>query len=303
MQDGPLRTLLFVPATRPEWLAKAAAAGTDACVIDLEDSVPESVKAQARAQAPGMLSEAKRIGLPAFVRINATTTAHWLDDLRAVVVDGLWGIALSKADTPEDVVRVDGVLSYLERERGLAAESIDIQPLLETAHGMHQAAKVLAASRRVRSFFGGSARDGDINRELGYRWTRDGKETLFLRSKLILDGRAAGVAYPIGGTWADIQDTEGLAEFAAENRDLGYTGMYVIHPSHVPVVNQAFTPSSEDLRRYQHIIDALEAAHREGSGATVADGVLVDEAMATRARAYIAGARRFGLPMDHDTEA
>ena len=89
MQDGPLRTLLFVPATRPEWLAKAAAAGTDACVIDLEDSVPESVKAQARAQAPGMLSEAKRIGLPAFVRINATTTAHWLAEVIAELSKGV----------------------------------------------------------------------------------------------------------------------------------------------------------------------------------------------------------------------
>lgn len=303
MQDRPLRSLLFVPATRPDWLVKAAASGADACVIDLEDSVPEAAKTQARNQAREMLSQANQTEYPAFVRINATATAHWLDDLRAVVVDGLWGIALPKADTRDDVVKVDGILSYLERERGLALNSIDIQPLLETTNGMLHATTVLAASPRVRSFFGGSARDGDINRELGYRWTREGRETLFLRSKLILDARAAGVQYPIGGTWADIEDLDGLAQFAAENRDLGYTGMYAIHPAHVTMINQAFTPSVEELERYQRIIDALDRAHERGSGATASDGVMVDEAMATRARAYIASASLMEMRVNHEAEA
>lgn len=287
MQAHPLRSLLFVPATKPSWLAKAVAAGADACVIDLEDAVSEANKADARPSARAMLSEAAQSGYPAFVRINGTQTDHWLKDLEWVVVEGLWGIALPKADRAADIVKLDGILSYIESDRGLAPGSIDIQPLLETANGMLHASEVLAASPRVRSFFGGSARDGDINRELGFRWTPAGKETLFIRSKFILDARAAGVPFPIGGTWADVDDAAGLAEFASENRDLGYTGMYVIHPSHVDAVNEAFTPAADEIARYERILVDMQAAAERGEGATTSDGVLVDAAMASRARAYL----------------
>lgn len=289
MQDRPLRSLLFVPATKPSWLAKAIGAGADACVIDLEDSVSEANKADARTSARAMLDEAAQSGYPAFVRINGTQTDHWLSDLHSVVVEGLWGIALPKADTAADIAKLDGILSYIETERSLEPGSIDIQPLLETANGMLHASEVLAASPRVRSFFGGSARDGDINRELGFRWTPSGKETLYIRSKFILDARAAGVPFAIGGTWADVGDGVGLANFASENRDLGYTGMYVIHPSHVDAVNQAFTPSADEIARYERILVDMQAATERGDGATITDGILVDAAMASRARAYLSG--------------
>ena len=100
-------------------------------------------------------------------------------------------------------------------DAGLEPGSVDLQPLLETARGIHDAHALLSASPRIRSYFGGFARDGDVSRSLGARWTREGHESLYLRSKLLLDGRAAGVPFPISGTWADVADVEGLAAFAA----------------------------------------------------------------------------------------
>ncbi len=295
MQNRPFRTTLFVPATRPNLVAKAVAAKPDACIVDLEDAVAATAKAEARRNAPEMIRDLAASGMPAFVRINDLTTSHWLDDLRAVTVPGLVGIGLSKTDSPAQVQTVSHVLDVLERDAGLQPESIIIQPLLETARGMQDAFAILSASGRVCSFFGGSARDGDIIRELGARWTKAGTETLFLRSKLLLDARAAGVPYPITGTWADVPDHQGLRAFAEQGRDLGYTGMYVIHPSHVAIVNEVFTPSQEEIRYFQDLLSALREADRSGRGAASLDGVMIDVAMANRARAFLDLASSLGL--------
>jgi citrate lyase subunit beta/citryl-CoA lyase len=122
-----------------------------------------------------------------------------------------------------------------------------------------------------------------MNRELGSRWRRDGRETLFVRAKLLLDGRAARVSYPISGTWTEINDLDGLAALAEESRDLGYVGMYVIHPSHIDVVNAAFTPDAEELDRYRAIIEAYALAERDGLGSAVMGSSMIDKAMVDRA--------------------
>lgn len=93
--------------------------------------------------------------------------------------------------------------------------------------------------------------------------------------------------FPISGTWADVADIEGLVAFAAANRDLGYSGMYVIHPSHIGPVTAAFTPSTLELAWYRRVVEALEEADRAGTGAVAIDGVMIDKAMAVRARAVL----------------
>jgi citrate lyase subunit beta/citryl-CoA lyase len=285
VQTKAYRALLFVPASRPELVPKALATRADAIVLDLEDAVAEDAKAEARDHAGEAVGSCDGRGV--FVRINDLTTPHWEDDLAAVVRRGLTGVAVPKVETPHDVHLVAARLSRLERAAGLEPGSVDVQPLLETARAMHGAFELLSASPRVRSYFAGFARDGDVARALGARWTREGIESLYLRSKLLLDGRAAGVPFPISGTWADVADVAGLAAFARENSDLGYSGMYVIHPSHVDPVTVAFTPSEDELAWYRRVVDALDEAGRAGTGAVAIDGVMIDKAMAVRARAVL----------------
>lgn len=274
-----------MPGSRPELVPKALATGADALVLDLEDAVAESAKAEARAAVGAAVGACGDRGV--FVRVNGLSTPHWEDDLRAVVRPGLTGVALPKLESADEIVRVAALLDELEQEADLPPGSVDIQALLETARAIHDAYALLRASPRVRSYFGGFARDGDVAHALGARWTRGGDESLYLRSKLLLDGRAAGVPFPVSGTWADVADVEGLAAFARQNRDLGYSGMYVIHPAHVAPVTAAFTPTDEELAWYRRVVDALDEAERAGAGAVAIDGVMIDRAMAARARSAL----------------
>lgn len=287
MQTRPFRALLFVPGTRPELFEKARASGADALVLDLEDAVAIGAKAEARESVANAIEGLGATGIGVFVRINDLSTPFAQDDLRAVVRAGLTGIALPKVETAADVLTVGETLSKLEVAAGLDEGEIDIQPLLETASGIYAGYDVLCASPRVRSFFAGFAKDGDVSRELDARFTPAGEESLYIRSKLLLEGRAARVPYPISGTWADLQDSAGLTRFAEQNRNLGYTGMYVIHPSHVATVTQAFTPTPEELGWYREVVAQMDEAERNGLGAVQKDGVMIDRAMATRARGLL----------------
>jgi citrate lyase subunit beta/citryl-CoA lyase len=288
MQRRPYRSLLYVPADKPDWMAKAPKYAADAYILDLEDAVAEDGKAPARGYAREAIPAFAERGIGVFVRINALSTPHWLDDVRAVCVPGLTGVVLPKAKAPAEVAALSLVLDAVEREAGVEAGTVDVQLLFETAAGIADAGQLLRASPRVRSYYGGVARDGDTNRELGLRWTPGGKESLFLRSKLLLDGRAASVPYPVTGLWTDIADLDGLRAYAREGRDLGYTGMQVIHPSHVPIANELFTPSEEEVERLRRLLAEFEDAERNGRAAIRFDGTMVDVAMAVSARETLA---------------
>jgi citrate lyase subunit beta/citryl-CoA lyase len=289
VQRRPFRSLLYIPADKPEWMAKAPKYGADAYILDLEDAVIEDNKAAARQHAREAIPALAAEGVGVFVRINAVGTPYWLDDLRTVVVPGLTGIGLPKASSAGQVAAVSLVLDVVERQEGVEPGEVDLHLLLETAAGIENAAALLRASPRVRSYFGGVARDGDINRELGLRWTRDGRESLYLRSKLLLAGRAAGIAYPVTGTWTDVADLDGLRAYAAEGRDLGYSGMQVIHPSHVRIAKEVFTPSPAEVDRLRRMLAEFERAEEAGHGVVRFEGSMIDIAMAGRARELLAG--------------
>ncbi|MHA6803741.1 HpcH/HpaI aldolase/citrate lyase family protein [Salinifilum ghardaiensis] len=289
---APLRSLLFVPGTKTEWLAKAARAGADAAVIDLEDAVPDSGKADARSGVVATLQQhhvSTREQPPAlFVRVNALDTWDGADDVRAVARPGLHGIVLPKVDGPEDVRVADRLLTWCERERGLPVGSVALVPLLETARGLREAHDVGAAARRVAYLGALTADSGDVARAVGYRWSPRGTETLALRSRVLLDARAAGVEHPVAGLWTQLDDPAGLRAFAEQNRSLGYAGMMAIHPAHVPIINEVFSPSSEELARWERLVAAVEQAQARGEGAVAFEGQMVDEAMAATARHVLA---------------
>lgn len=122
---------------------------------------------------------------------------------------------------------------------------------------------------------------------MGYRWSPEGNETHALRSRVLLDVRAAGAPHPVAGLWTRVHDLDGLRAFAEQNRALGYTGMMAIHPSHVPVLNEVFSPSPAELARAVRLIAALEEAQARGEGSVAFEGEMVDEVMATTARAVL----------------
>ena len=142
---------------------------------------------------------------------------------------------------------------------------------------------------------GATSRGGDLARSIGFRFSAEGKETLFLRSKVLVDVRAAGIPNPISGLWGRVDDLEGLRAFAEESRDLGYEGLMTIHPKQVPIVNAIFSPSAEEIGEWRRIIEAMKLAEREGKGAIRFDGRLIDAAHVETARQQLERARRLGL--------
>lgn len=288
---APLRSLLFVPGNKTtDWLPKARAA--DAVVLDLEDAVPEADRAAAVRQVTEALtrraSGASPTGPELFVRVRPLDGWAAADELRAVCGPGLSGVVLPKVSGPDDVRLADRLLGWCEGERGVPDGQLALVPLLETAGALRDAYDCAVAADRVAYAGAITGAGGDVERAVGYRWSPEGHETHALRARVLLDVRAAGTRHPVAGLWTRTADLDGLRAFAEQNRSLGYTGMMAIHPSHVPVINEVFAPSPEELARAARLIAAMEEAQAQGVGAVAFEGEMVDEAMATTARALLA---------------
>lgn len=282
-----VRSSLFVPGHKPDWVAKAQAAGADELILDLEDAVPDDQKTAARAMVRASVQALFEQGQYCSVRINGFATGRALDDLESIVCAELRAVMLPKVETVEDILSLDTLLSHLERRVGLPDGLIATTLVLETAGAMRDACDIARAGRRVHQIMLACGPGGDAARAVGYQWTKHGEETVYLRSKAVLDARAAGIPYPMTSSWWDIRDLDGLRQDAERNRRLGMRGMCLMHPSHVPIVNEIFSPQADEIEHARGLLAAMEAAQAEGSAAVIYDGDMVDYAMVTTAKELI----------------
>jgi citrate lyase subunit beta / citryl-CoA lyase len=283
------RSVLFVPGHKPDWARKAAQAGADVIVLDLEDSVPDGLKESARGQVRetiGLLRDlAPRTAL--FVRVNGLATRLTGADLEAVVGPGLTGIFAPKISSATDVLRLDTLLDHFEIRSGVSGLTYIIP--VETVPAIHNCREIALASPRVAAMIGPTAEHADIAREVGFEWTPEGLETLYLRSRVLLACREAGI-HPLTALWERVDDLDGLRAFARQGRGLGFRGMIVIHPSHVPVVNEVFAPSAAQIEFYRGLAAAYEQAEQAGSGAVRYQGLHIDKAHYDKALRWLADA-------------
>ncbi|MEE4023372.1 CoA ester lyase [Gordonia sp. PKS22-38] len=285
----PLRSLLFVPAHRAGWAEKAARTGVDAIILDLEDSVPEDSKAEARIEVAQSIESLRR-DFPQttiLIRPNPLDTEHFGADLGAVVGPGVSGLLLPKVYDDREVLDFAALLDHFEIAAGIPRGSTELIPTLETARSLVNCERIAACHPRVASLMVAAARDADVSREVGFEWTPEGLETLHYRSKAVLACRAAGLAHPIVGLWQEIKDLDGLRAFAEQNRRLGFAGQVLIHPSHVSTANDVYAPDPKAVERFRRMIDAFEDARREGSAAVMFEGEHVDIAHIKTARGVV----------------
>ena len=291
----PLRTSMYVPGNKEDWMRKAPKYVSDALILDLEDSVPVPNKAEARGLVRKMLEELGGEKPTLTVRVNRLETGLTSGDLEAVTCPQLYCVLLPKVESPADVVEVDNLLSHFERKVGMEVGSIYIDPGMETATSIRLSFEIASASPRVAHMGGSGGKGGDTARSIGFEWTPEGLETLYLKSKVLIDVRSAGVPYPMSGGWMDIHNLDGLRNLAIQLKQLGYTGMHLIHPSHVPVVNEVFSPSPEDVKHYKGLIAAMEDMRATGAAAVTFDGDMVDIAHEETARKMLAIAKEMGV--------
>lgn len=277
-----VRSWLFVPGDSEKKQAKALATGADVLILDLEDSVAPSNKASARGMVRSWLeahrnqvTDGKRTGR--WVRINALDSQQWRDDLLAVLPGAPDGIMLPKSAGPESVQQLAAELYELEGRSGVQAGSTKILPLVsETAAAAITIPAYASASLpRLTGLTWGAE---DLSAAIGASRKRDGDgawtDTFrFARTQTLLTAHARGVM-AIDTLHADFADAKGLKRAAEAARADGFAGMLAIHPAQVPVINQAFTPSEEELAEARAIVDAFTA--NPAAGALQIDGRMID---------------------------
>ncbi len=254
---------LYVPGSRPDRFDKAAAAGAEVVILDLEDSVAAADKQAARDAVARWLPSAP---LPVQVRVGAPGS----DDL-AADLDAL----------PRDVpLRLPKVSSPSELDRFAGRE---VHAILETALGVEQAFAI-ASHPCVATLALGEA---DLAAELGL----SGEDAFsWVRSRVVVAARAAGLPAPMMSAYSDLRDLDGLAASCRGGRASGFHGRTALHPSQVPVIRAAFAPAEEELAWAAEVRAAL--AGPGGTGvARLGDGSMVDAAMARRADAILRASR------------
>ena len=274
----PIRSYLYVPGYDERRIEKALASESDAVVLDLEDAVAPNRKEEARETVVQVLrSEPEK---PVFVRVNAVGTELAAADIDAVVGRHLAGLRLPKIEYVESVRLVAETLEELRSEAG-------IQCLIESALGLELAFEIANSHVRVTGISLGEA---DLAADLGVSGEAG---LLYARSRIVTAARAAGLPHPVQSVYTNVRDLDGLRRSTEEGKRLGFVGRSTIHPSQVPVVNEVFTPTEEEVTEAQELVDRLDSGATSGAW-VLGDGQFVDRAVVESARLTLALARRSG---------
>lgn len=289
------RTLVYLGGHDRDAIARVADAQPDALCIDLEDSTPLDAKQAGRANLAWVADVLAARGVAFHVRVNGGSAQ--VDDLAACAEVGVHCLNLPKVESGDMVRAFEERIAATGGELVRGDAMVWIRPVIETPHGVRNAYDIAAASPRV-GYMGGVEGGvyGDLGGALGYEQTADGIETLYLRSRVLIDVRAARVPFPIGGGTTSRRDVAGQVDFALANRVLGYSGMHcTADPDVVRAVNAALTPSAEQLDQLVDLVARLEEVERSGAHVAHLDGRVYDLVSLERMREQLDLGRRLGL--------
>ena len=297
-QQAPIRrSELTSPGHSLKMMTKAASLDSDEVIFDLEDACAVSQKVAARQSVIAALTTLEFGGKQRAFRPNGLHTPFCYRDIVEVVEAAggfLDSIVIPKIDTPADVLFVDRLLTQIELNVGLPVGRIAIEALIESAQGVLHAEQIASATPRIASLIFGLV---DFAGDIGAKET--GAEQFFFyhyaKAKVITAARAAGIACLDGVTLA-IRDLDACQRDATMAARMGFDGKWAIHPTQVPVINAAFTPTGEEIIRAQRILAAYTQADVEqGVGALVLDDEMIDAATLRVERQKLAIARRAGM--------
>jgi citrate lyase subunit beta / citryl-CoA lyase len=282
MTSSPLpvwRSLLFVPVTAKRFVDGAARRGADAIILDLEDSVAASEKERARTLLPEAAEIVSRGDADVVVRINRPLRLA-VRDIEAAIGPHVLALALPKTDSPEHVRLIAEVVDEVEAERGIPAGTTRLIAMVETAAAFFRIAEIARGHPRLCALNLGAE---DFALSAGILPEAEG---LFMPKQMaVFAARAAGIM-PLGfiGTVAEYHDLEGFRQTIRRSRRLGFIGASVIHPSQVPILNEEFRASPEELDHARRVVAAYDKALAEGVGAVTVDGKMIDVPVVERAR-------------------
>lgn len=280
------RSSLFIPTLEERFVAKAATRGADAIILDLEASIAAERKDEARNALPAAVDQlAKDVAVT--VRINPL----WFDairDLEACVIPGVEAVHLALCESVAHVQAVDGILSELERARGLAEGAVKLVAMIESAGALGEAANIAKASPRLTGLTLGVE---DYATSMSVSATSE-----LLRPavfQLNQAARSAGVAsFAVPASIADYRDTETLQTEARYARKLGTTGGYAVHPVQVEVLNDVFAATEAEIEWASEVVAQAEEAKQQGQAVFKVQGQMIDQPLITRAEQVLVRAAK-----------
>ncbi|MCW4048697.1 MAG: CoA ester lyase [Candidatus Bathyarchaeota archaeon] len=276
------RSILIFPINIRRFAEKAHMRGADCLIMDLEDSIPQSEKDDARALVKEYIPLVGKGGGDVAVRINRPIKQA-TKDLESSVWPGLTCVALPKVESAEEISIRTGIITDLEKKRGIEIGTVQIAVAVETALGVVKAFEIASADPRVVTIGVGAE---DLTQEMGIQTTKEGQELWYARSKVLMDAYAAGVQ-PMGligvepFTW---REPEKAYDAAVNSRKLGYKGAQSIHPAPIPYLNEGFSIPPETVEQMKKELDAFEEGIREGTASVNVDGRMIDIASAERCK-------------------
>ncbi|MFA1704296.1 CoA ester lyase [Mycobacterium intracellulare] len=290
------RSELAVPACSDNMFDKAAGCDADLVFLDLEDATPAAFKEESRGKAINALNDLDWGRTVRAVRINGLDTRWCHDDVIEVVTRAgrnLDTIIIPKARTARDVWWVDVLLTQLESKLNLD-KRIRLEVLIEEVEGLANAEEIAAASDRLDALIFGV---GDFSLSQGARVDTNfvplgeypGEFWAYARNKVIVAARIAGID-AIDAPYPDYRDLAGYERDARRASLLGYTGKWAIHPDQVPVANEVYAPTADEIARAEANVAAYREAEAKGRGAVGVNGVLVDAAHVKQAEQTLARA-------------
>jgi citrate lyase subunit beta / citryl-CoA lyase len=272
------KSLLFVPVHVPRFVETAHERGADGVILDLEDSVPQDRKEEARRQLPECVAKVGRKGASVLVRVNHGLRAL-AADLDAAVMAGVDALVLPKTDSAEWVIEIANAVSELERERNLPMGGIRFLAQIETPGALQRLAAIASAHPRMVAMALGPE---DFSAAVG--GTPEFDLLLTPNLSVLFAARAAGLL-PLGfiGSIGEFSDTHKLREAAVRARRLGFAGALAIHPTQVAIFNEAFSPSTQELEWARNVVAAENDAAARGLSAFSLNGKMIDPPIVRRA--------------------
>ena len=279
------RSILYVPGNVAKFIDRAHERDADCILVDLEDSVPPAEKATARAMLPDTMRKVVRGGADVAVRINRPMRLA-MADLEAAVRPGLSAVFVTKTEGVQHLGLLDEAVGELERERGMAPGSVGFSVMIEHPRALPELNDIAERGPRVISMMLGGE---DFALETG---SAPGDETLELPKRLVAFAAQAHGRAALGilGTVADYTDPAAYRRSAERARRFGFSGATCVHPGLVSALNEAFTPSAEEVAQARKLIAADAAAAADGRGSFTVDGKMIDVPVIDRARRLLARA-------------
>ena len=285
------RSLLFIPGNQPKMLEKASHFLPDVYIPDLEDSVGDNDKTDARkivSENIRLFKESDKLIIP---RVNSLESGLFEDDIAALISKGINGVSVGKIYDAEDIVQIDKIISTYEENLNMQIGSLSLIPWIETASGILESKAILKSSVRIKAAAFGAE---DFTNDMGIERQADNSEIQVAKNYLAIAARACGVT-ALDNPFFDFKNSSALVEDCINSKKMGYKGKFAIHPDQIDDINKSFSPSKSDIEHAKKVIQVFKEAIEQGRGSTSLNGYVIDVPVYKRAQNLIELAKKLGV--------